>query len=162
MKFPKKFHIFMTRVIIETVGLQLVLVTINIVFSQVASTPSAGTFKRRYMDFYQITANPVYVIHKPVGHSLLARLRVGLSHFREHKFNHHFKESENPYFQRDSVSVESVEHYPLRCSNHASSRISLLEHLISIIRLISLERILVLPRYSFMERISFTPSRIKS
>ena len=35
--------------------------------------------------------NPVYDIHNPLGLHLLTRLRLGLSHLNEHKFNHNFK-----------------------------------------------------------------------
>ena len=35
--------------------------------------------------------NPVYDIHSPLGLHLLTRLRLGLSHLNEHKFNHNFK-----------------------------------------------------------------------
>ena len=77
------------------------------------------------MDFYQINADPIFGIHNPVGLRLLTKLRVGLSHLREHKFNHHFIEC-------DSMSVESVEYYLLRCPNHASSRNTLFENLTSI------------------------------
>ena len=85
------------------------------------------------MDFYQINANPIFGIHNPVGLRLLTRLRVGLSHLREHKFNLHFIDFDNPYFPGNSMSVESVEHYLLRCPNHASSRNTLFENLTSII-----------------------------
>ena len=85
------------------------------------------------MDFYQINDNPIFGIHNPVGLRLLTRLRVDLSHLREHKFNHHFKDCENPYCPCDSMSVESVEHYLLRCPNHASHRNTLFENLTSII-----------------------------
>ena len=60
------------------------------------------------MDFYQINANPIFGIHNPVGLRLLTRL-LGLSHLREHKFNHRFIDCENPYCPCDSMSVESVD-----------------------------------------------------
>ena len=85
------------------------------------------------MDFYQITANPIYGIHNPVGLRILTRLRVGLCLLREHKFNHHFKDCENPYCSCDSMSVEPVEHYLLRCPNHASNQNTPFENLTSII-----------------------------
>ena len=40
---------------------------------------------------------PVYNIHEPNGLRLLTRLRLGLSHLNEHKFNHNFKECEILY-----------------------------------------------------------------
>ena len=85
------------------------------------------------MDFYQITANPIYGIHNPVGLGHLTRIWVCLSHLREHKFNHHFKDCENPYCQCDSMPVEPVEHFLLRCPNQVSCRNTLFENLTSII-----------------------------
>ena len=32
----------------------------------------------------------IYCINDPVGLNLLARLRVGLNHLNEHRFNHNF------------------------------------------------------------------------
>ena len=34
------------------------------------------------------TPKPVYNIHNPTGLKLLTRLRLGLSHLNEHRFNH--------------------------------------------------------------------------
>ena len=47
--------------------------------------------------FIKPTANSVYNCHNPTGIKLITRLRLGLSHLREHKFKHNFKESLNPF-----------------------------------------------------------------
>ena len=43
-----------------------------------------------------LTPKPVYNTHNPTGLKLLTRLRLGLSHLNEHKFNHNFKDCVNP------------------------------------------------------------------
>ena len=80
-------------------------------------SPSVSTFKKRYMDFYNVDCNPVYNVHNPLGLKLLHRLRTGLSHLREHKHKHHFKDTVNPFCLCDGRTIESTEHYLLRCPN---------------------------------------------
>ena len=98
----------------------------------IKASPSINIFKKRYMDFYRVNANSIFKIHNPVGIKLLTRLRVGLSHLREHKYNHHFYDTHNPYCSCDGISNESVDHYLLCCPNHARSRIVLFGNLNSI------------------------------
>ena len=84
------------------------------------------------MDFYRVNANSIFRILNPVGTKLLTRLRVGLSHLREHKYNHNFYDTDNPYCSCDGISNESVDHYLLCCPNYARSRIVLFVNLNSI------------------------------
>ena len=57
----------------------------------------------------------------------LTRLRVGLSHLREHKFRHNFRNSLNPICNC-SNSTESNNHYLLYCSNFKNERQTLLQN----------------------------------
>ena len=57
---------------------------------------------------------PVYNIHDPNRLKLLNRLRLGLSHRNEHKFDHNSKEYVNPLCY-SSLEDESVSHYLLQC-----------------------------------------------
>ena len=98
----------------------------------IKASPSPNIFKKRYMDFYRIKPNSIFRIHNPVGIKLLTRLRVGLSHLRQHKFNHHFNDTDSPYCPCDGRSIESVDHYLLSCPNHARSRTLLFEDISSI------------------------------
>ena len=41
------------------------------------------------------TQKPVYNIHNSTGLKLFTRLRLGLSHLNEHKFNHNFRDCES-------------------------------------------------------------------
>ena len=60
------------------------------------------------------TPKPIYNIQNPNGLKLLTRLRLGLSHLNEHKFNHNFKDCVNPLCSC-SLEVESVPHFFLHC-----------------------------------------------
>ena len=47
-----------------------------------------GTFKNAILKFIRPSPNSVFECHNPQRIKFLARLRLGLSHFREHKFKH--------------------------------------------------------------------------
>ena len=51
---------------------------------------SISIFKMNILKFIRPTPNSVYYCHNPKGIRLLARLRLGLSHLRKHKFKHSF------------------------------------------------------------------------
>ena len=59
-------------------------------------------------------AAPVYNIHNPLGLKLLTRLRLGLSHLNDHRFNHNFENCLNPLCTW-SLEVESTTHFFLQC-----------------------------------------------
>ena len=50
---------------------------------------------------------PVYKIHDPIGLKLLTRMRVNLSHLREHKFRHNFLDTLNSLCSC-SLEIESL------------------------------------------------------
>ena len=54
------------------------------------------SFRNALLKIGQPTPKPVCNILDPNGLKLLTRLRLGLSHLNEHKFNHNFKECVNP------------------------------------------------------------------
>ena len=64
----------------------------NYLSSFIKNAPSLNVFKKRYIEFFNITPNPIYGIHNPVGVKYLTRLRVGLSHLRAHKYQHNFRD----------------------------------------------------------------------
>ena len=75
--------------------------------------------------------NPVYGIHNPLGLRLLIRLRLGLSHLNEHKFNHNFKNCVNPLCTC-SLEIESTSHFFLHCDHYNNIRSTLLNELKSL------------------------------
>ena len=60
---------------------------------------------------------------------MLTRLRVGLSHLREHKFRHNFNDTIDPICYCRTNAIESVEHFLLQCLNHTHYRSSLFDNL---------------------------------
>ena len=69
-------------------------------------------------------AAPVYNIHNPLGLKLLTRLRLGLSHLSNHRFNHNFENCLNPLCTC-SLEVESTTHFFLHCHHFNAIRITL-------------------------------------
>ena len=68
-------------------------------------------------------------VHRIRGLKLLTRLRVGLSHLREHKFYHKFHDTLDPLCSCRSNSIESVEHFLLHCPNYSTYRYYLFDNL---------------------------------
>ena len=77
--------------------------------------------------------NLVYDIHNPLGLCLLTRLRLGLSHLNEHKFNHNFKNCVNPLCTC-SLEIESASHFFLHCDHYNNITSILLNELKSLDR----------------------------
>ena len=71
---------------------------------------------------------PIYNAHNPVGLKLLSRLRLGLSHLNQHKFNHNFLDCLNPLYSF-SFEVESVSHFFLHCYYYSNIRSTFLNEL---------------------------------
>ena len=72
-------------------------------------------------------------VHNPHGIKLLTRLRVGLSHLREHKFRHNFQDSLDP-FCNCSQHFETTIYFFLHCSNYSNQRKTLFEKSVNIKR----------------------------
>ena len=53
-------------------------------------------FKKKLLKFIRPSRNSVFKCHNPKGIKLITRLRLGLSHLREHKFKLGFLDSLNP------------------------------------------------------------------
>ena len=64
-------------------------------------------FKNYLIKRIRPLAAPVYDIHNPLGLKLLTRLRLGLSHLSEHRFNHNFENCLKPLCTC-SLKVEST------------------------------------------------------
>ena len=58
----------------------------------------------------------------------MTRLRLGLSHLREHKFNHNFQNCSNPLCSC-GMDIESKSHFFLHCPLFDAKRITLLNTL---------------------------------
>ena len=93
---------------------------------EVKNSESIVTFKKRIFSFNRPSANSILSCHNPRGIKLLSRLRLGLSHLREHKFKHSFQDSLNPFCSCGKGEVETSSHYLLHCSNYSEERLALL------------------------------------
>ena len=80
----------------------------------IQNSVSISMFKSSLLRFIRPTCRPIYNIHDPVGLKLLTRLRLGLSHLKEHKFRHNFQDTINPLCACD-LEVEDTNHFLLRC-----------------------------------------------
>ena len=93
---------------------------------KIKNCESIETFKKRILSFIRPSPNNTFNCHNPKGIKLLARLRLSLSHLREHKFNHSFQDSLNPYCSCEKGEAETSSHYLLHCSNYSGQRLALL------------------------------------
>ena len=75
----------------------------------------------------------MYNIFDPIGLKLLTRLRLNLSHLREHKFRHNFQYTLNPLCSCKNLETETTDHYLLRCDFYTNTRTTLLEKLVEIV-----------------------------
>ena len=87
-----------------------------------------SVFKSNILKFIRPSPNSVYNCHNPRGICLITRLRLGLSHLREHKFEHGFQDTLNPLCSCGN-DVESTEHFLLHCPQFVNERRTLLSTL---------------------------------
>ena len=80
------------------------------------------------LKFIRTIPNSVFNVVDIYGIKLLTRLRVGLSHLREHKFRHNFQDTINPLCSC-SLEIESTSHFFLRCQNFITPRTNLMNEL---------------------------------
>ena len=80
-------------------------------------TESLNIFKKNILKFIRPSQNRVYNCHNPKGIKLLTRLKVGLSHLREHKFKHSFQDTLNPMCN-GGEDIETTSHYLLYCPDY--------------------------------------------
>ena len=55
-------------------------------------------------------SNSIYNIHNPLGVKYLARLRIGFSHLKQHKFKDNFQDSVDPMCSCSS-GIETTIHF---------------------------------------------------
>ena len=67
----------------------------------------------------QPSPNHIYKTHDPLGLKLLTRLRLGLSHLNEHRFNHNFDSCIIPLCSCN-LEVESTKLFFLQCQHYTN------------------------------------------
>ena len=80
--------------------------------------------------------NSVFGIFNPLGLTLMTKLWLGLSHLNEHRFKHSFNDYINPLCIF-SLDIDSKVHYFLHCNYSNSARISLLNDINSVDKILS-------------------------
>ena len=86
---------------------------------------SFNIFRKSILKFIRPSANSLFNCHNPKGIKFITRLRLGLSHLREHKFKHSFQDSLNP-FCSCGLDIESTAHFLLHCPMYITERHTLL------------------------------------
>ena len=98
---------------------------------EIRKSVSYEVFKNSLLKFIRPSPNSLFNVSDSLGIKLLTRLRLGLSHLREHKFNHNFQDTINPLCPC-SLESESTTHFFLRCQNFTDLRKCLMNELIKI------------------------------
>ena len=80
----------------------------------IRSSESLARFKKSILQFIRPTPNRTFNCHNPIGIKLITRLRLGLSHLRDHKFKHNFLDCLNPTCCCGK-DTETTVHYLLHC-----------------------------------------------
>ena len=92
------------------------------------NSASYNVFKNSILKFIRPSPNKIVQCHNPKGIKLVTRLRLGLSHLREHKFKHSFQDTLNPLCSC-GVDIETTSHYFLHCPLFHAERSSLLNNI---------------------------------
>ena len=98
--------------------------------NNIRNSESVSAFKKQILKFIRPSPNSTFNVHNPHGIKLLTRLRVGLSHLREHKFRHNFQDSLDP-FCNCGRHIETTIHFFLH-SNYSNQRKTLFEKISNI------------------------------
>ena len=77
-------------------------------------------YKRALMKFIRRTSANVYKIHNLLGLKLLTRLRLDLSHLREHKFRHNFNDTIDSFCLCSTNCLETTGHFLFHFHIYAS------------------------------------------
>ena len=85
-------------------------------------------FRKRMLNLIRPNCNETYGIHNPTGLKLLTRLRLGLNHLNDHKFNHNFRDCINPLCSC-RLSVENNVHFFLHCHQFSLQRQTLMKNI---------------------------------
>ena len=95
--------------------------------SNICCSPSYKLFRKRILEFIRPQPNSIFNVPNSLGLTYLTRLRVGLSHWHEHKFRHNFRDSLNPICNCSSA-IESTKHYLLQRLNSKNEKQTLLQN----------------------------------
>ena len=98
---------------------------------KIRNSKTFSAFKKSILKFIRPSSNFIFNGHSSKGIKLITRLRLGLSHLREHKFRHNFKDTVNSISScRDDI--KTTNYYLFNCPNYIDERRTLLDNLQSI------------------------------
>ena len=92
---------------------------------------SLALFKKSILQFIQPIPNRTFNCHNPTGIKLITRLRLSLSHLRDHKFKHNFLDCLNRIWCC-SKDIETTVHYHLHCPIFSDERLIFFNNIRSI------------------------------
>ena len=95
---------------------------------KIRNSRSLSIFKKNLLNFIRPCANSIFNIHNPYGIKLLTRLRLGLSHLRDHKFRHCFQDTLNPLCDCGN-DTETTTHFFLHCPSFHTPRQTFLNNI---------------------------------
>ena len=103
----------------------------NNLSDEISSSVNLSTFRSLLLQRIRKPANSIFGISNPPGIQHLTRLRLGLSHLKQHKFNHNFIDTLDPQFPC-GFETESVSHFFLRCQLFQAERLILMNEILNI------------------------------
>ena len=103
---------------------------------EIRKSVSYEVFKNSLLKFIRPSPKSLFNVSDSLGIKLLTRLRLGLSHLREYKFNHNFQDTIAAMFHLPlcscSLGSELTTNFFLRCQNFTDLRKCLMHELIKI------------------------------
>ena len=85
-------------------------------------------FKNSILKFIRPSPTNIFSCNNHKGIRLITRLRVGMSHLREHKFKHNFQDFLNPICSC-GLDIKSTSHFLLHCPTFDDEQFTLLSTL---------------------------------
>ena len=87
----------------------------------ICNSESLNILKKRRVKFIRHSGSSVFICHNLRGVKLLTRLRVGLSHLREHKLKRGFQDSLDPICSC-VYDIKTSAHFLLHCPHYSNER----------------------------------------
>ena len=92
------------------------------------NSESVADFKNNILKFIRTSPSNVFNFNNYKGIGLIIRLRVGMSHLRDHKFKHNFQDCLNP-IGNCGLDIESASDFLIHCPTFNDERYILLSTL---------------------------------
>ena len=89
---------------------------------KIRNSKTFSAFKKNILKFIRPSSNYIFNCHSPNGIKLITRLRLGLSHLREHSFRQSFQDTLNSIWRWHYYSL------PINCPNYLGERTTLLDN----------------------------------